>query len=345
MSLPPSKKFLRALAGEHFDRPPVWLMRQAGRYLPEYRKTRASVSGFLELCYTPELAAEVTLQPIRRYGFDAAILFSDILVTPDALGQEVTFVEGEGPKLAPIRTGAEAAHLNPTWVRQRLEPVFETIDRLKTALPAETALIGFAGAPWTVACYMVEGGGSRDFFEVKKFAYQDPEGFQHIIDLLVEATIDYLTAQVEAGAEALQIFDTWAGVLPEDAFQAYVIEPTARIVAGVRKNCPSTPILGFPRGAGAAYPTYLAETKVDGVSLDVSVPLNWAADTLQRQTTVQGNLDPQKLLFGGDGLITSVDRILNAFAHGPHIFNLGHGIIKETPPEHVEQLVRQIRGL
>ncbi|MDJ0684169.1 MAG: uroporphyrinogen decarboxylase [Alphaproteobacteria bacterium] len=338
------KPFLKALAGEASDRPPMWLMRQAGRYLPEYRAIRATVSGFLELCYTPELATEVTLQPIRRYGFDAAILFSDILVVPDALGQEVTFVEGEGPKLAPIRSAAEARTLSADWIRQRLAPVFETVESVRSKLPDETALIGFAGAPWTVACYMVEGGGSRDFTEVKRFAYQDPKSFQDVIDVLVDGTIDYLCAQVEAGADALQLFDTWAGVLPDDAFAAYVTEPARKIVAGVRAKHPDIPMIGFPRGAGVGYARYLDQTGVNGVSIDVAVDLDWAAKTLQPKGAVQGNLDPQRLLVGGDGLNAAADRILTAFSDGPFIFNLGHGVIKETPPEHVEALVERVRG-
>ena len=337
------KPFLKVLAGEKTERPPIWLMRQAGRYLPEYRAIRAQANGFLDLCYTPKWAAEVTLQPIRRYGFDAAILFSDILVVPDALGQEVTFVEGEGPRLDPVTCSADISSLSTTWVRQRLEPVFETIQRIKADLPEEVALIGFSGAPWTVATYMVEGRGSRDFANIKGWAYRDPEGFASLIDILVEGTADYLSAQVEAGVDALQIFDTWAGVLPEPAFQAFVTDPTRRIVQAVRERHPEIPIIGFPRGAGPAYPDYLKQTGVTALGLDTAVPIGWAADVLQPLVPVQGNLDPIHLLSAGDGLKAEVERIVSGFANGPHIFNLGHGIIKETDPETVADLVTWVR--
>lgn len=337
------KPFLRVLAGETLERPPVWLMRQAGRYLPEYRQIRSQANGFLDMCYTPEWAAEVTLQPIRRYGFDAAILFSDILVVPDALGQEVTFVEGEGPKLDPITDSGGLSALSTNWIRQRLEPVFETIDRVKPALPGEVAFIGFAGAPWTVATYMVEGKGSRDYAKVKEWAYRDPAGFGRLMDLLVVGTSDYLIAQIDAGVEAIQLFDTWASVLPEEKFDDLVIEPTRRIVEAVRAVHPDIPIIGFPRGAGPSYPKYLERTGVTALGLDTTVPVEWAAKTLQPLAPVQGNLDPHHLLFGGDGLKQSAERIVQGLSNGPHIFNLGHGIIKETPPEHVSELLSYIR--
>lgn len=337
------KPFLRALAGETLETPPIWLMRQAGRYLPEYRKVRSGVSGFLELCYTPKLAAEVTLQPIRRYGFDAAILFSDILVVPDALGQEVTFVEGEGPRLDPVTCTADLSTLSTNWIRQRLEPVFETIGLVKSELPDDVALIGFSGAPWTVATYMVEGRGSRDFAEIKKWAYTDPAGFSKLMDILVEGTSEYLCCQVEAGVDALQIFDTWASALPEPAFQAFVTDPTRRIVANVRAKYPDIPIIGFPRGAGPSYVPYLKETGVTALGLDTTVPLDWAASTLQPLAPVQGNLDPVHLLAAGDGLKAEVERIVSGLSSGPHIFNLGHGIIKETDPDTVADLVTWIR--
>lgn len=338
------KPFLAALQGKKHSHPPIWLMRQAGRYLEEYRAIRAKVGGFLELCYTPELAIEVTMQPIRRFGFDAAILFSDILVLPDALGQEVTFVEGEGPKLEPVRSMADIQKLSTNWVFQRLEPVYETVAGLSQNLPKNTALIGFAGAPWTVATYMVEGGSSRDFAQVKGFAFEKPDEFQVLIDLIVEGTAEYLCSQIENGAEAIQIFDSWAGVLPEDAFDRWVIAPTKSLVAKVRAKHPATPIIGFPRGAGLNYVDYVRETAVTAVGLDTTVPTKWAADTLQTRLPVQGNLDPQILLAGGDILDSSVKRILENLSGGPFIFNLGHGIIKETPVEHVERLMDLVRG-
>lgn len=338
------KPFLAALKGQTQTRPPVWLMRQAGRYLPEYMKVRSSVSGFLELCYTPELACEVTLQPIRRYGFDAAIMFSDILVLPDALGQEVSFVQGEGPKLEPVRSVTELQKLSTNWIHQRLEPVYEAITLMKQGLPDQTALIGFAGAPWTVATYMVEGGSSKDFALTKGWAFQDPDGFQGVIDLLVEGTADYLSMQVEQGVEAVQLFDSWAGVLPEDAFDRWVIEPTKRIVEKFKAKHPDVPFIGFPRGAGIQYPRYVELTGVDAVGLDTTVPTKWAAENLQTKLPVQGNLDPQVLLAGGEQLDLAVHRIIENLGNGPFIFNLGHGIIKETPVEHVERLMDLVRG-
>ena len=339
------KKLLRALRGETVSPPPIWLMRQAGRYLKEYRTVRAAAGSFLDLCYTPELAAEVTRQPIKRYGFDAAILFSDILVVPHGLGQDVRFVENEGPKLAAIDRAAGLDDLQPDRMIDRLAPVYRTVEILAATLPDETALIGFAGAPWTVACYMVEGSGSRDFAAVKGFAYRDPNGFGALIDILIDATAQHLCAQIAAGAEAVQIFDSWAGVLPDAAFRRWIIAPTKTLVARVREAYPDTPIIGFPRAAGAMYAEYAVETGVDAVSLDTTVPTAWAAETLQTRMPVQGNLDPVALLTGGVGLDESVDRILAAFDGGPFIFNLGHGIIKETPPEHVAHLVARVRGV
>ncbi|WP_115936505.1 uroporphyrinogen decarboxylase [Aestuariispira insulae] len=338
------KPFLAALHGETQARPPIWLMRQAGRYLEEYREVRKNVSGFLELCYTPELACEVTLQPIRRFGFDAAIMFSDILVLPDALGQEVTFVEGEGPKLAPIRNGSDLSKLSADWIHQRLEPVYEAITLMKQRLPDQTALIGFAGAPWTVATYMIEGGSSKDFANTKAWAFQNPNSFQDLINLVADATADYLCAQVDQGVEAVQLFDSWAGVLPEDAFARWVIEPTKRIVDRFKQRHPDIPFIGFPRGAGINYPAYVEATGVTAVGLDTTVPTKWAAETLQKKLPVQGNLDPQVLLAGGDMLDQSVGRILENLQDGPFIFNLGHGIIKETPVSHVERLMNLVRG-
>jgi uroporphyrinogen decarboxylase len=319
-------------------------MRQAGRYLPEYRDIRARVGGFLELCYTPEMAVEVTLQPIRRYGFDAAILFSDILVVPDALGQPVRFEEGEGPRLDPIEGAAGLARLSADAMHDHLAPVYETVRGLSEALPKEVTLIGFAGAPWTVATYMVEGGSSRDFARTRAWSLTDPEGFGRLIDLVTSATAEYLCRQVEMGAEVLQLFDSWAGVLPDDAFQRWVIEPNARIVSAVKARFPELPVIGFPRGAGVIYERYIEQTGVDAVSLDTTVPLSWAAETLQPKATLQGNLDPQVLLAGGEALDRRAREIVETLGRGPFIFNLGHGIIKETPPEHVTQLLRAVRG-
>ncbi len=340
---PSTKSFLRALNREPVSPPPCWLMRQAGRYLPEYRAVRASVSGFLELCYSPEKAAEVTLQPLRRYGFDAAILFSDILVVPDGLGQAVTFREGEGPSLKPIRTSKDLDALSLDAFQDRLQPVFQTVERLHRDIPPSTALIGFAGAPWTVATYMVEGSGSKDFVQTKIMAYERPDLFQRLIDLLVQATGDYLIKQIDHGAEAIQLFDSWAGVLPEDQFAKWVIEPTRHLVERLRSSRPGIPIIGFPRGAGALYQQFVDGTGIDGVSLDTSIPLDWAVKTLQSKTTLQGNLDPVMVVAGGQALDAAVDRILRICGNGPFIFNLGHGILPNTPPENVARLVERVR--
>jgi len=338
------KTLLRALKRETVAPPPVWLMRQAGRYLPEYREVRSKVGGFLELCYTPERAVEVTLQPIRRYGFDAAILFSDILVIPDALGQAVRFEEGEGPKLSPIRDASGLAQLDASAIHDRLAPVYETVMRLSRELPEDVTLIGFSGAPWTVATYMVEGGSSRDFAATIGWSLRDPDGFGRLIDTITEATGDYLCRQIESGAETVQIFDSWAGVLADDAFQRWIIEPTTRLVSKVKQRFPDVPVIGFPRGAGVLYEHYIEETGVDAVSLDTTVPLAWAAERLQPKVTVQGNLDPLVLLTGGAALDRRAKEILSTLGGGPFIFNLGHGIIKETPPEHVTRLMNVIRG-
>lgn len=341
---PSPKSFLRALAGETVTPPPFWLMRQAGRYLPEYRATRTTVGGFLDLCYSPDKAAEVTLQPLRRYGMDAAILFSDILVVPDALGQDVAFREGEGPVLTPLRSAKDVERLSTASFHEHLAPVYETVRRLSTAIPATTALIGFAGAPWTVASYMVEGSGSKEFTEVKRMAYGEPALFQRLIDLLTKATGDYLIAQIDAGAEAVQIFDSWAGVLPDDEFAKWVTAPTKALVERIGAERPGVPVIGFPRGAGALYERYVVETGVAGVSLDTGVPLDWAAKVLQPRCTVQGNLDPQWLVVGGDGLDRAVDRILNVLGHGRFIFNLGHGITPAASPDNVTRLAERLRA-
>lgn len=340
----PTKPFLAALKGVAAERPPFWLMRQAGRYLPEYRELRAKAGGFLDMCYNPDFAVEVTLQPLRRYGMDAAILFSDILVTPHAMGQPLTFTEGEGPKLEPVRCVDDLKRLSLDKLHDRLAPVYETVNRLSTAIPNTTALIGFAGSPWTIACYMVEGGGSKEFIHVKRWAYGDPTGFQKLIDLIVEATISYLLKQAEAGAEALQLFDSWAGVLPAGEFRRWVIAPTRRIVDAVKAVHPDLPIIGFPRGAGFCYEAYVQESGVDAVGLDTTVPAAWAAEHLQPLKPVQGNLDPIHLVAGGGAMRAAAGEIMRAFAGRPYIFNLGHGVVPSTPPEHVAQLAALIRG-
>lgn len=334
------KPILRVLRGEAMEKPPVWLMRQAGRYLPEYRALRARAKDFLTFCLTPDLAAEATLQPIRRFRFDAAILFADILIVPYALGQEVGFREGEGPVLAPIN---DAAKLRVEAVASRIEPVLQTLRQVKPALPPETTLIGFAGAPWTVATYMVEGGSSRDFARVKGWAFADPRGFAALIDHITDATVTYLAAQIEAGAEALQLFDSWAGVLPEAEFRRWVIEPTRHIVTALRTQHPSIPLIGFPRGAGVLYEAYRRETGVDALSLDPTVSLAWARERLQVLGPVQGNLDPMLLVVGGTPMEEAVRAIRDELGRGPLVFNLGHGIVPETPPEHVAALVELVR--
>jgi uroporphyrinogen decarboxylase len=341
---PPDKSLLRALAGEKLAVPPIWLMRQAGRYLREYRALRETAPNFLSFCLTPELATEATLQPIRRFGFDAAIVFSDILVVPHALGQRVEFREGEGPVLAAIRDEQALRLLEPDHVAERTAPVRETLRQVRRALPEAVALIGFAGAPWTVATYMVEGGTSRSFARTKAWSLEEPASFARLIDCLVSATSTHLIGQIEAGAEALQLFDSWAGVLPEPEFRRWAIEPTRRIVQAVKRRHPSVPIIGFPRGAGALYEAYAAETGVDAVSLDWQITLDWARERLQSRCPVQGNLDPQLLLAGGAAMADATGAILAAFRDGPFVFNLGHGILPETPPEHVAMLVELVRG-
>ena len=312
-------------------------MRQAGRYLPEYRALRARARDFVDLCLTPELAAEATRQPVRRFGMDAAIVFADILLVPYALGQKLSFGK-DGPLLDNIENPRGAGQLELDGVSSRLEPVSETIRRCRASLPVETALIGFAGAPWTLATYMVEGGGSRDFLRVKSWAYRDPIGFQALIDLLTEATITYLAMQIAAGAEAVQLFDSGAGVLPEEAFARWVIAPTQRITAALRQRFPAVPIIGFPRGAGVLYERYAAESGVTAMSLDTVVPTKFAQERLQTRLPVQGNLDPVFLVTGGDALERAVREIRTAFGGGPFVFNLGHGVLPQTPAENVAAL-------
>jgi uroporphyrinogen decarboxylase len=341
---PVTKPLLRALAREHNAVPPIWLMRQAGRYLPEYRAIRDQAAGFLDLCFNPKLAAEVTLQPIRRFGFDAAILFSDILVVPHALGQRVTFEEGTGPKLDALQEPSALKQLCAELDHTSLTPVYETIARVKPELPPAVALLGFCGAPWTVATYMIAGHGTADQLPARLFAYRHPEAFARLIDLLVEASASYLVKQFEAGVDAVQIFDTWAGVLPPDEFRKWCIEPTARIVAAIRKRIPGARIIGFPRGAGTELECYLEAVAVDAVGLDWMIELGFARDRIQTQRTIQGNLDPLALVAGGAALDRAIDAILKTFGRGPFIFNLGHGILPETPIAHVEHLVARVRG-
>ena len=331
------------LSGEILDPPPLWLMRQAGRYLPEYRAIRAGTKDFLEMVYTPDIATEVTLQPLRRYGMDAAILFSDILVIPDALGQKVAFVHGEGPVLEPVQSVADIGRLSSEGLHERLAPVYETVRRVAASLDEKTALIGFSGAPWTVAVYMVEGRGGTDHATIRRWAYRDPDGFGRLIDLLVESSVAYLSRQIEAGAEVIQLFDTWAGVLSEHQFRRWCIAPAKAIVEGLRVRHPGIPVIGFPRGAGALYEDYLRETGVNAVGLDHGVPLRWAAEHLQPLGAIQGNLDNQLLVTGGAALDQEIDRILATLGKGPFIFNLGHGIVPDTPPEHVARLVDRVR--
>lgn len=317
-------------------------MRQAGRYLPEYRALRAQKGGFLDLAYDPECATEVTVQPIRRFGFDGAILFSDILVVPHAMGQDLWFEEGEGPRLAPTLVSVELATLIPA--PERLEPIYETVRRVKASLPAETTFLGFAGSPWTVATYMVAGQGSKDQAQTRRLAYGNPAAFNRIISAIIATTIDYLCGQIEAGVDAVQLFDSWAGSLSPAQFEQWVIAPNKRIVDGVRARHPETPIIGFPKGAGGKLIAYAEGTGVDAIGVDETVDPVWANKYLPAGLPVQGNLDPLVLIAGGPALDEAVDTILAAFADRPHIFNLGHGILPDTPIAHVEQVLERLRG-
>jgi len=338
------KPFVEVLAGHKQAVPPIWMMRQAGRYLPEYREVRAKAGGFLDLCFSPEFAAEVTLQPIRRFGFDAAIIFSDILVLPYALGRSVRFEVGEGPRLDPLDSPKKINALAPEADFEKLEPVYEALRRVRRELDTHVALIGFCGAPWTVATYMVAGQGTPDQAPARMMAYQHPESFAKIIDTLVENSITYLVAQLKAGANVLQIFDTWAGVLPPREFQRWSVEPTRRIVEGVRKKVPGAKIIGFPRGAGALLPGYVEATGVDAVSIDWAAEPGLVRDRVQSKVAVQGNLDPLALIAGGAALDRAVDDVLENYAQGRLIFNLGHGIQPETPIAHVEQMLKRVRN-
>jgi uroporphyrinogen decarboxylase len=342
-----TKPLLRALGGETLPVPPVWLMRQAGRYLPEYRATRERAGDFLSLCYTPELAAEVTLQPIRRYGFDAAILFADILLVPHALGAKVGFVQGEGPRLSTVTSRADLKRLRRAAdVHQTLGPVYETLRIVRTALPADTALIGFAGAPWTVATYMIAGQGTPDQAPALALMEEQQEVFDPLIDLLTDATIEYLSAQIEAGAEVVKLFDSWAGALQGGAFDAFAVEPARRIITALNARHPGVPVIAFPREAGDRYVGFARATGAHAVALDNSVDATWAAENVQRpgRTCVQGNLDPALLVTGGEALLAETRRIVEAFSHGPHIFNLGHGITPNADPDNVTRMLEAIRG-
>ena len=340
---PVAKPLLETVRGKRQPRPPVWIMRQAGRYLPEYREVRARAGSFLDLCYTPALAAEVTLQPLRRFELDAAILFSDILVIPDALGQEVRFETGEGPRLDPI-TPEGLGKLRPDNVIQRLAPVFETLGRIRTALPPDKTLIGFCGSPWTVATYMIAGQGSTDQAAARTFALTQPAAFAALLDILVEASAAYLVQQFRAGADVVQLFESWAMNLDEQQFRDYVIAPNRRIVEQVRAEIPGAAFIGFPRGAAAMLPVYAEAVKPDALGLDFGIPTGFADSALPKTLPVQGNLDPIRLLAGGPELEPAIDRIIAGFGNRPHIFNLGHGILPETPIEHVERLVRRVKG-
>ncbi|MEM6780493.1 MAG: uroporphyrinogen decarboxylase [Pseudomonadota bacterium] len=342
------KPFLRTLRGEVLDSIPFWFMRQAGRYLPEYRELRAQAGGFLDMAYNPKLACEITMQPIRRFGMDAAIIFSDILVVPHALGQHLEFVAGEGPKLDALNMADDIAKLKPEMTEATFVKVFEALSQTSAQLKSEgfdqTALIGFAGAPWTVACYMVQGGGSKDFEKVRKWAYSDPESFQKLIDILIESTAEYLRGQIKAGAEAVQIFDSWSGVLEANQFHRWVIAPTRQLIEKIKHEHPDIPIIGFPRGAGVLYRDYTRDTGITAVSTDHNLPTQWVASALQTSLPVQGNLDPIALLAGGNALKLATEKIFNDLAGGPYVFNLGHGVIKDTPVEHVEYLVDMIKA-
>ena len=339
------KTIMRALAGEALPTPPVWMMRQAGRYLPEYRATRAQAGSFLDLCYTPDLAAEVTLQPIRRYGFDAAILFADILLLPQALGADLWFVDGEGPRLSTITDAAGLARLKPIdQIHDTLAPVYETLRILRRALPIETTLIGFAGAPWTVATYMIAGQGTKEQGPAKKLMYGDPATFDALMDLLTDATADYLIAQIEAGAEVVKLFDSWAGALPGALFHKYATEPATRIIQRIHAAHPRVPVIGFPRQAGEKVVPFVKQTQVAACAIDTNVDPAWAAATLQPLTCVQGNLDPTLLITGGEALTRTVQETAAHFAGGPYIFNLGHGITPEADPANVDVMLKALRG-
>ena len=340
-----TKTMLRALAGETQAVPPIWMMRQAGRYLPEYRATRERAGDFLSLCYTPDLAAEVTLQPIRRFGFDAAILFADILLVPQALGADLWFEPGEGPRLSTITSADDLARLKPVEaIHETLAPVYETVRIVAKALPKEVTFIGFAGAPWTVATYMVAGRGTPDQAPAHALMAADRATFVALIDRLTEATIDYLSAQVSAGAEVVKLFDSWAGSLTGRDFDDFALLPTQRIIAALKARHPGLPVIAFPREAGTRYAGFAKATGADCVALDSAVSADWAAAQVQKDGCVQGNLDPQLLVIGGDDLVRETKRVVRAFAGGPHIFNLGHGITPDADPDNVQRMIDAVRG-
>jgi len=340
-----TKLLLRALAGETLPTPPIWMMRQAGRYLPEYRATRAEAGDFLSLCYNPELAAEVTLQPIRRFGFDAAILFADILLVPQALGLDLWFVTGEGPRLSTVTRAAEVAALKPAAdVHDRLAPIYETLKILRRELPADTARIGFAGAPWTVATYMVAGRGTRDQGPAHAFMREDRAAFSALIERITEATIEYLSAQIDAGAEVVKLFDSWAGSLKGADFDDFAVAPARTIIAALKARHPDVPIIAFPREAGERYVGFARATGADCVALDNSVSAEWAAGHVQVDGCVQGNLDPRHMVTGGPDLVAEAQRITRALRGGPHIFNLGHGITPDADPENVAAMIAAVRS-
>jgi uroporphyrinogen decarboxylase len=336
------KPLLSVLRGGKPEKTPVWLMRQAGRYLPEYRALRAEKGGFLDLVQDPEAAAEVTLQPIRRFGFDGAILFSDILMVPFALGQDLRFEVGEGPRLSPPLVDSALAALES--VPARLEPVYGTVEKVAACLPSETTFLGFAGSPWTVATYMVAGQGSRDQGEARRLAYRDPAAFGEIVAAISTMTVDYLAAQAEAGVEAVQLFDSWAGSLSPAQFERWVISPTAAIVERFKARCPHVPVIGFPKGSGGKLGAYARETGVDAIGLDETVDPVWADSILPPGMPVQGNLDPLALIAGGAALETAIRSILDALFERPHVFNLGHGILPDTPIPNVERLLQLVRA-
>lgn len=339
-----SMKIIEAFKQPSEGNPPVWFMRQAGRYLEEYRQVRSQAGDFLSLCYAPDLASEVTLQPIRRFGFDAAIIFSDILVIPQALGVEVRFEKGEGPKLAALRDAQALMALSPRSVTSFLEKVYEALRLTRVALDPSKALIGFADAPWTLASYMVEGGGSRDFDHARKLAVAEPKAFSHVIDILSNAVAEHLIAQVEAGANMLQIFDSWAGVLPEGEYERWCIAPIRSIIAKVKKAHPHIPIIGFPKGSGVRYAAFSRETGVDGVSVDMSVPLDWAREHIPEHVVIQGNLDPVLLAYGGEKAVAQTQKIVETMRGRKFIFNLGHGILQHTPVSQVEAVLKALRS-
>ena len=338
-----TKSLIEVLAGRRQTVPPIWLMRQAGRYLPEYRALRQKIGNFLDLCLDPKQAAEVTLQPIRRFGFDAAILFSDILVVPYALGQNVAFTAADGPRLDAIDNAKGLHKLRRELDHERLAPVYETIMRVRSQLPASVTLLGFCGAPWTLATYMIAGVGTADQIPAREFAYRAPEPFAELLNILVDASASYSIRQFEAGVDAVQIFDSWAGILPDGEFDRCCVEPCARIIAAVRAKVPTAKFIGFPRGAGSRLKRYIDAVPVDAVGLDWMIELGFARDHIQSRRTIQGNLDPLALLVGGAALDRATDAILEAFAGGPFVFNLGHGILPETPIAHVERLIARVR--